>query len=95
MVRASFDSDAIRVGAGQLNDAVDSLDQSALQGSDFPAGGTPPGVEDALRHLSQRGRQTIAEIRSQASTLSEGMNNAAAAYDTLEQSIVNAFGSGG
>ena len=94
MARASYDTDAIRAGAGRLGDTAHSLGEIGKLLTGLAAGACPPVIDQALEELSGRGHDMIADIGDEAVELSAEMRTAAEAYDDLDQSVVRVFRSG-
>jgi hypothetical protein len=91
-VRASYDTDAIRGGALELDRAAGSLSEVGKLLTSFPPGACPRVVEDALDDLSRRGKDMIGDIRDEATELGTGLRKTAESYDDLDSSIARNFG---
>jgi hypothetical protein len=91
MVRASFDSDALRFAAGQIERTADSLREIQAALAKLPPGACPQVVDHALDDLSSNGRDMIKDIGDEATDLGQKMRQAAQVYDGLEQSMVQYF----
>jgi ABC-type transporter Mla subunit MlaD len=94
MAKGSYDTDAMRRAAADLDAAAGALSGLARHLTALPAGAVPGAVHDALDHLGRRGRDLIADVVEETTALADGLGQAAQCYDDLEHSLIRQFAGG-
>ena len=93
-MRASYDTNAMRGCAQELESTTSSLQALTRQLHDVVPGALPVTVDSALDHFVQQGRTMISKVSDETAALSNGLRRAAQAYDDLDASVCRTFGAG-
>ncbi|GAA1791485.1 hypothetical protein HC028_01050 [Planosporangium flavigriseum] len=95
MARGSYNIEAMRRAAANLDAATASLSELARNLTALPAGAVPAVVHHALDRLGRRGHDVLAEITQDSAATASGLSQAAECYDDLDRSLLRGFGGGG
>jgi hypothetical protein len=95
MAKGSYDTEAMRRAAADLDAAAGALSGLARHLTALPAGAVPGAVHDARDHHGRRGRDLVGDVVEETSAMSKGLGQAAQCYDDLDRSLIRQFAPGG
>jgi hypothetical protein len=95
MARGSYNTEAMRHAARNLDVAATSLSALGRQLTVLPAGAVPAVVHDALDRLGRRGQDMIHDIAEESSVMVAGLEQVVQCFEDLDRMLIHIFGGDG